>query len=339
MSPAVSVLLPVYNAAPYLEAALRSLSAQTFTDFEIIAIDDGSTDASASILAAFAAREPRLRVYSQPNQGIIAALNRAASLASAPLLARMDADDISYPNRFARQVEFLAAHPKVAVVGAATRSIDSNGRPISAYTYPASHANIQAVLKYQSCLAHPAVMLRAETLQAVGGYRPAFVHAEDYDLWLRISEIAELSNLPEVLLEYRVHSAGVSHQNVQAQALATLAAKASAAARRAGHSDPFIAGQPVSIETLRQIGVSEAAIQQELAVKFWNWAGWLAQINQLEASAESIRAARACTRRIKAADDLTLFQPTGRLLRSRVYLMKLALTRPALLRALIFPLP
>src|SRR5262245_14197402 len=115
-TPAISVLMPIYNAGRFLPAAVESVLAQTFADFELIAIDDGSRDGSSEVLAQLAARDPRIRVFAQENRGIVATLNRALELARAPLVARMDADDLSRPDRFAKQIAFLRQHPEVAAV-------------------------------------------------------------------------------------------------------------------------------------------------------------------------------------------------------------------------------
>src|SRR5258706_14041022 len=116
-SPAVSVVMPVYNGERYLASAIDSILAQTFTDFELIAVDDGSTDSSLPMLKRYAERDPRVRVISRPNTGIVGALSDAIAAARAPLIARMDADDLSLPLRFERQVAYLSGHPQCVLVG------------------------------------------------------------------------------------------------------------------------------------------------------------------------------------------------------------------------------
>jgi GT2 family glycosyltransferase len=240
-TPAISVLMPVHNAGRFLAPALDSILAQTFSDFELIAINDGSTDDSGQALAEFAARDPRIRVISQHNAGIVAALNRALELARAPLIARMDADDLSRPDRFAKQVAYLREHPEVAVVSGAMDLIDENGAHLRVATFPTDPDAVASELLHRSCVCHPAVMAHVAALRSVGGYRANARHAEDYDLWLRIAEAGRIANLPDVLLSYRVHPQAISARNVVAQELAALAARGAARLRRSGMPDPLAA--------------------------------------------------------------------------------------------------
>ena len=238
-SPAVSVLMPVYNAGRFLAPALDSILAQTFSDFELIAIDDGSDDGSGGVLAQFAARDPRIRIFNQPNQGIVATLNRALELARAPLVARMDADDVSRPDRFAKQVAFLDHNPHVSVVSGAIDVIDEGDVYVRTEVFPTLPALIEGELLYRSCVNHPAVMGRTAVFRSVGGYRKIVQYAEDYDLWLRISEAGQIANLPDVLLSHRVHSMRTSTRHAIAQELAALAARGAARLRRTGKPDPL----------------------------------------------------------------------------------------------------
>src|SRR5207245_1926293 len=161
---------------------------QSFNDFELIAIDDGSTDQSAALLADFARSDRRIRLISRANTGIVTSLNQSLDLASGEYVARMDADDIALLSRLARQVAFLDAHPDVAVLGSAITLIDEDGGTIRDVAYPLTPPEVSRFLIEVGCaLAHPAVMMRRADVAAVGGYRAAYRHAEDYDLWLRIS--------------------------------------------------------------------------------------------------------------------------------------------------------
>lgn len=211
-APAVSVALPVYNAGRYLAAAVASILGQTFRDFELIAVDDGSTDDSRAVLEAFAARDPRVRVISRPNTGIVGALNDAWQAARAPLVARMDADDIAFPERFARQVAFLAAHPEVVCLGAAVVYLDSAGQPVKPCARALDHAALEPALLGGDggSLIHPVIMLRRSALEAVGGYRREAQYVEDLDLFLRLARVGRLANLPEPLLFYRVHATSIN---------------------------------------------------------------------------------------------------------------------------------
>lgn len=237
--PAVSVVMAVHNGERWLAETLASLSAQTFSDFEVVVIDDGSTDDSAAILAAAAGRDARYRVVTQTNCGLVASLNRGLTEARALLVARIDADDVAEPERFARQVAFLATRPEVAAVGSAIRIIDGDGRFLRIQTYPCGPEAVAKAMLRGCALAHPAVMMRRAAVQTIGGYREAFRHAEDYDLWLRLGESHALDNLPEPLLRYRRHGGSVSFRYRQQQALASFVARCCARERRDGRPDPL----------------------------------------------------------------------------------------------------
>jgi glycosyltransferase involved in cell wall biosynthesis len=244
-TPAISVLVPVRDAGRFLGPALDSILAQTFADFEMIVIDDGSRDDSGKVLAAFAARDPRIRVYTQENQGIVATLNRALKLAGAPLVARMDADDLSRPDRFAKQIAYLRQHPEVAVVSGAMDVIDESGKHLHTAVFPTEPEVIAGELLDRCCVCHPAIMARTAMVRSVGGYRRSAQFAEDYDLWLRIAEVGRIGNLPDVLLSYRVHAATISARRIVAQELAAIGAKAAARERRSGKPDPLASGDIV----------------------------------------------------------------------------------------------
>lgn len=263
--------MPVYNAGCFLAPALESVLAQTFTDFELIAIDDGSTDDSGRVLADVAARDPRLRVFGQGNRGIVATLNRALSIARAPLIARMDADDLSRPDRFAKQVAYLRQHPEIAVVSGAMDVIGEHGGYLRTDEFPTSPEAIASELLQRSCISHPAVMGRTEVLRSVGGYRRNAQHAEDYDLWLRIAEVHRIANLPDVLLSYRMHPVKVSTQHHIAVELAALAVRSAARLRRSGKPDPLAAvdlGLPLRYRPTQQMFV-EATPRPEFALSFF----------------------------------------------------------------------
>jgi Glycosyl transferase family 2 len=276
-SPRISVVLPVYNAQAFLDAAVDSVLAQTFGDFELLAIDDGSTDATAAILDRLARRDRRMIVVRQANAGIVAALNHGLALARGEFVARMDADDVACPERFARQAAFLDAHPDVAVVGSAITLVDAQGRTIRHVQYPESPAAAAAFLATGSPLAHPAAMMRRAAVLAVGGYRRAFEYAEDYDLWLRMAERHSLANLPDRLLLYRQHGAKLSFSRAAEQALATGLARVAASRRRAGQPDPTAGLAALSLADLDRLGLSpqeKAAVILDivdacLAVDFW----------------------------------------------------------------------
>ena len=238
-TPRISVAMSVYNNAPYLGAAIESVLAQTLTDFEFLIVDDGSTDGSGDILDAFAARDSRITVLHQPNAGLIASLNRMIAMARAPLIARMDGDDIALPERFARQLAFLDARPDVGVLGTGCTCIDEQGRP-SSYKFDnvTTPAEVLADLKNGPPLCHPSVVMRVDAVRAVGGYHRAYLHCEDYDLWLRLSEHVAMANLPDRLLLYRQSASQVSNRHAYVQKIGAAVAWEAHVERMAGRPDP-----------------------------------------------------------------------------------------------------
>ena len=230
-TPRVSVVMAVHNGGAYLGRAVQSILEQTFGDFEFVIVNDGSTDTTADVLQHAQAADGRVRVLQQDKAGLVASLNRGCGEARGAYIARMDADDIAFPTRLSRQVEFLDRHPAVAVVGSAVVRIDAAGREITRNVCPTTHAEIVEALQQYTCFTHPTVMVRAAALAAVGGYRPAYRAAEDYDLWLRLSERYELANLPDPLLYYRVYPDQVSVRQLDQQVLSVVGARAAARQR------------------------------------------------------------------------------------------------------------
>jgi glycosyltransferase involved in cell wall biosynthesis len=213
-SPTVSVLLPVFNAAAYLRAAVESVLTQTSTDFELIAIDDGSTDHSPAILQEFAQRDPRVRVITRSNAGIAVALNDGLAAAQGEFIARVDADDICLPQRFERQVAYMREHPECVLLGSRALLIDPFDTPLFETENLLEHEWIADTLLHAEgwAVIHPTTMMRTEAVRQVGGYRPQFVPSEDIDLFLRLLETGgRAANLPDVLLKYRQHPASANH--------------------------------------------------------------------------------------------------------------------------------
>ena len=210
--PKISILLPVRNAAAYLPEAIASLEAQTFRDWECRAINDGSCDGSAEILAKWQARDARVRILSGGNRGIVHALNLGLAEAMAPLIARMDADDRALPQRLEQQIAFMSEHPDVVTCGTGARMIDPTGCALCPVHPPVTHDDIVKKLNEGNggALIHPSIIARTATLRALGGYREAYCHVEDYDLYLRLCEAGQLANLSEILLDYRQHPASAN---------------------------------------------------------------------------------------------------------------------------------
>jgi GT2 family glycosyltransferase len=262
MHPQVSVILPVYNSEAYLAAAVESILNQSFEDFELIAVEGGSSDRSPEILSGFAGRDARVRVVRQSARGLVGALNHGISLARGEFLARMDADDVSRPERFERQLRFLHDNPTIAVVGSAITLIDDRGRQIREIDYPLGPYEVARSLETGSALAHPAVMMRREAVQRMGGYREVLDHAEDYDLWLRMSEQHGLANLPDRLLLYRHHASKRGCVFAFEQELHTQAARLAASARRAGRVDPLADLTSFGIDDIGRFSLSAEDLEQ-----------------------------------------------------------------------------
>lgn len=207
----ISVLLPCYNAADTLHEALDSLTCQTIGDMEIVAVDDGSTDGTRQILQARAAQEPRLRLLTQPHAGIIAALNAGLACCTAPLVARMDADDRAHPERLEKQATFLRLNPEIDLVSCRVEAFPA-GQVRQGFTIYLEWLNslisdeqIRREIFIESPLPHPSLVIRREALLRLGGYQD-HGWAEDYDLLLRFYLAgARFAKLPEVLLAWREH--------------------------------------------------------------------------------------------------------------------------------------
>lgn len=220
LKPAASVILPVYNAGKYLDAAIESVLQQEFKDFELLLLNDGSTDGSLARLEYFAARDQRCKVHSWPNRGLIASLNAGVQMATADLLIRMDADDVCRPGRFARQIVYMAENPECVALGSRVMLIDAEGWPIAEFAAEElDHEKIDAahLAGKGGSIAHPTAIIRKEAILRVGGYRAEYPHAEDIDLFLRLAEVGRLANLPDVLLDYRQHPSSIGYRHARTQ--------------------------------------------------------------------------------------------------------------------------
>lgn len=218
VTPVISVLLPVYNAERYLCLAVESILAQTFGDFELIVINDGSTDGSLEILRHYEAQDQRVRLISRPNTGYVAALNEMIGMANGHFLARMDSDDIAMPDRFHRQLVYLNANARIVAAGSHFEIIDDRGRRLHVQRVPLDNRTIQDLaIRGHTPICHPCVMMRTDAVLAAGRYDPAMEPAEDLDLFLRLGEIGELANIDSVLMKYRLHDASVSESRAEKQ--------------------------------------------------------------------------------------------------------------------------
>jgi len=222
MQPAVSVVVRVFNAERYLREAVESVLAQSCADFELLAIDDGSTDASVAMLHAFC--DPRIRVVSQPNGGKIAAAARGLSEARGRYVAILDADDRAAPERLAKQVAYLDAHPNAVMVGSALAIVDERGARVGIRKYPESDAALRKAITIYNPFGHSTLMYRRDAARTAGGYDPRYI-IEDWDLSLRLMKLGDVANLPEVLADYRVRTDAVDTRLVKTVLRGTIAAR------------------------------------------------------------------------------------------------------------------
>ncbi|TWT90240.1 putative glycosyltransferase EpsE [Pseudobythopirellula maris] len=211
-APRLSVLMTVFNGMPHLPAAIDSVFAQTFQDFEFVVVNDGSTDGTADYLASL--DDPRVVVIERENGGTAAAANQGLKSCRGEYLARVDADDISLPTRFEKQVAFLDSHPSVGLVGTQMAALGEQGVGKS-LRLPTSHQAIdQALIEGRHALGHANIMLRTALLKQLGGYWSLRMQ-DAWDMMLRMGEAAELANLDEVLHHYRVHSGSLNGKGMR----------------------------------------------------------------------------------------------------------------------------
>ena len=203
-SPKISIVMAAYNEENDIGKALESILAQTFSDWELIVIDDGSTDATATIVRRYAEKDSRIRlVCNEENLELSASLNKGIELAQSDLIARADADDINLPERLSMQYEYLAEHHEIDVLGTAAYLLDVNGHRVSSYAYPQTHAELESLSFLKDYFFHPSVMIRRRFFETAGLYDAHYPNAEDKELWLRGQSVGcHYANLPESLIEY-----------------------------------------------------------------------------------------------------------------------------------------
>ncbi|XJJ58705.1 glycosyltransferase [Novosphingobium sp. BL-8H] len=233
--------MSVYNGERYLAEAIESVLAQSFGDFEFLIVDDGSRDATPGIIRDYAARDCRIRPIIRENRGLIASLNEMLEVAQAPVIARMDADDICRPDRFEKQIAFLNSHPDYGVVGSWSEDIGEHGEALQrgGEDHPLRHEDMLiAIEQGGQLICHPAAMYRREIVRSVGGYHAAFRHCEDFDLWLRLASVTRMGNIAERLVRYRRYPGQVSSRHATEQQIGTAVARLAWQERQAGRADP-----------------------------------------------------------------------------------------------------
>ena len=214
-NPKITVLMSVYNGEKHLHEAIDSILNQTCKDFEFLIINDGSTDRTAHILQNY--NDPRIKIINnEENMGLVKSLNKGLSMARGEYIARMDADDISLPERIAKQVQYMDEHPEVGILGTWIECIAENVINQNRY-FPSTPGFTGWTLFFDNCIAHPTVMMRRNVIESLGFYRSKFLHSEDYDLWTRANGVTQLTNLPHALLRYRISKDSICILHSQAQ--------------------------------------------------------------------------------------------------------------------------
>lgn len=292
--PRVSVVMPVFNGEAYLAEAVESVLSQTLADLELVVVDDGSTDGSHAILEGFVRKDPRVRlIANEENLGLSAARNRGWRAARASYVAWLDADDVALPDRLFRQVELLDAHPTVAVVGGATIIIDATGRHISTMRFPTTSRAIRSTLRRHNCLAQSSITLRRAALEEVGGYR--FDQAEDYDLWLRISERFDLVSFADPVTLYRLHPGQLSLSALEERVKGALVVRAAAKTRLGSGNDPLAGVGQVTPALLDRLGIDSAEFSRAFQRECVTWASLLTDLGRHQEAKELVaQASRTC---------------------------------------------
>lgn len=254
-TPLVSVILPTYNSAAYLDKAINSILTQRYRHFELIIVNDGSNDDTQNLLAQY--QDPRITVINQVNLGLPKALNQGIRMAKGKYIARQDADDISLPERLSKQVAFMEQNPNCALLGTwsniVTATGSKHGKPAfkaRQHQHPTSNGQLQVLLLINNQFVHSSVMIRASYLNQIGLYseNPEHYPPEDYDLWLRIARRYPIVNLPRVLLEYSEIPTSISRtkeQLIQERAKKMSIHAIATLCTNAGHN-PILAASPLS---------------------------------------------------------------------------------------------
>lgn len=210
-SPPITVLMPAFNSGPYLEAAIKSILTQTYINFELLIINDGSTDDTPKILNRYRKLDARIKLVNHPHRlGLVKTLNQGLKLASGTYIARMDADDISLPTRLSQQLKYLHINPKIAIVGSNVRVINATGKQIGTWYYPAFSKCLKWYMLFKCPFAHPSVMYVKKAILKLGGYPSNCPHCEDHALWLKVMCHYQGANVQKSLLLYRSHPRSIT---------------------------------------------------------------------------------------------------------------------------------
>lgn len=226
----VSVLMPVFNGEKYLEDGVKSILSQTFSDFELILVDDGSTDSSLELAEALAKQDSRVKIVKLPeHKNISVALNAGLEACSGKYVVRADADDWCYPDRLEKQVNFMEENLEVAVSGGRIEICDESLRFLNYRKYPKTDSRVRKKIFHFSPFAHPATIWRTDLMKQAGGYNESFEVAQDYDLYFRVGQLGKFANLDDVLIRLRTHKKSSSMKKGRRQEIVTLFTRCKAA--------------------------------------------------------------------------------------------------------------
>ena len=266
--PRLSIIMSVFNGAEYLHEAISSIQTQSFRDWEFLIMDDGSTDETSSILKKIS--DPRIRYYNQENSGLTVSLNRLLMLAKGVFVARQDADDISYSNRFEHQLSYLDKHPDIGLLGTWADQIDHFGEKLDEICPVSDPEDIKKLLPFENPFIHASIVVRKDLIDKVKGYRDVFKYSQDYDLVLRISEHADLANLRHILCGKRHTPSMVSiSNNSEQQYYAELARKMWRERSETG-TDSIISGRKIDLpEKTSGLSNSGAVIYHKHLISSW----------------------------------------------------------------------
>jgi glycosyltransferase involved in cell wall biosynthesis len=290
--PKVSVILPVHNGMPYLPEAVQSIQAQSSRDWELVLIDDGSQDESASYIEAF--EDDRIRIHTNPAQmGLAASLNKGFALASGEYIARMDADDVAEPQRLERQIRYFENHAEVAICGTWARTF--GGRKDQEWRYPERDADIKAEMLFASVIVHSSAMFKRSAIAELGiRYDESLEAAQDYALWVEYKDQVRFANVPEFLMHYRIHTEQVGErigarqqevaEQVREKQLADLGIDANSIEKALHHriarwdfKDSVASLKPIEVWLLRIVTANTAssyfdagALGQAVELRWWN---------------------------------------------------------------------
>jgi glycosyltransferase involved in cell wall biosynthesis len=299
--------MAAYNTAKYLDEAVCSVLNQTFSDFELILIDDGSTDSTLSIMENYARSDKRVLVCRQENAGPASARNLGMTMATGEWLAILDADDIALPDRLAWQLAYVETKPGIVLLGGGCIEVDAAGEYLKTHHYPARHSQlVRNMEKRRKFPPHSSCLYHTETVKQLGGFNTKFVRSQDLDLWLRLSEAGTIACLPAPVIKLRKHSEGISRHNQGRTAIVYgMAARTCHFLRLYGFSDPSSLETPIwdsfiSWLTTKLEQFGEFAIAD-------NWLRWRREWYQGESSNIVAKGMRLAKQIILSPDGLTPF--------------------------------